>query len=180
MALYKCPKCGREYKTKGAFYQKHVKNCVGEIPKQKDKKISKPQKGRKTLNTVIKRLESFDTRLSNLEKKFNEFDISNRKLPSNKSVALLPMNSEKKLVNIIKSIIAENANSYSIKGLITLKELRTKIINRYNLSEGKFEELMLKLYRKELVDLQAGGNPQNYQLKSPTGKEFYYLRVKEI
>ncbi len=179
MVIYKCPKCGKDYKTQGSYYQKHIKNCIGNIPKPKSNKKSKSQNASGSLATVLKRFEIFETRLSSLERKFNRFNISNRKIHPNKEVRNLPINNEKKLVNIIKKIVNENSNLYSIKGMMSLKELRDNIRINYNLSETIFEELMLKLYRRELIDLQAGGNPKDYQLKSPTGKMFYYLRVKE-
>ena len=102
------------------------------------------------------------------------------KSTSQKKAFDLPLDDEKKLTGIIKDIIEKNSDLYSIKGLIPLEDLKRELFKGYNLSENKFKELILRLYRKEFIDLQAGGTPSGYHLKSPTGKRFFYLIVKEI
>ena len=72
MVIYNCPKCKKEYKTQGVFYQKHIKMCTGPVLKQKSKKVIKHQKSSGNNEIVFKRLESIERRLVTLEEKFNK------------------------------------------------------------------------------------------------------------
>jgi len=83
-----------------------------------------------------------------------------------------------KLDKEIVKIIKQRSSAQQIKGNIALKDLKKLILRSYNISEKEFEEIILRLYRKQIFDLQPGGSPSDYQLLSPTGKRFYYLIVK--
>lgn len=178
MPIYTCAKCGKEYKRKG-YYDKHIKDCTGKKPSPKVKKrVRKPKIVDK--NDIVKRVDNIELRLSNLEEEFKNLDLGNHKNRLNRKKAInLPINNEIELVKIIKNIIKVNTNLYSIKGMIPLEDLKDIMNRNYNLTEKSFEDIILKLYRKEYIDLHAGGTPDSYLLKSPTGKEFYYLMVKE-
>lgn len=78
---------------------------------------------------------------------------------------------------IIK-IVDQRPHFQQIKGNIALKDLKNIFQTNYNVSIKEFEEGMLRLYRKQIIDLQPGGNPNDYHLLSPTGKKFYYLFIK--
>lgn len=175
-----CPKCGKIYKRDGKYWEEHLEKCT-----RKESKTSSKPKLIKTIkvkdfNKLFNRLDNFEKRLSILEQKFNKLDLNNIfSLKSQIEITNLPINNDKKLVNIIKDIIIKNSNLYSIKGVIPLEDLKANLSKKYNLIEKEFEEIILKLYRRELVDLQSGGTPNGYHLKSPTGKRFFYLMVKE-
>lgn len=178
MTVFKCSKCGKEYQRKG-YYDKHIKICTGGKPKSKQVKVKDSFVNIKLFDNVLKQIGNIEIRLSNLEKKFKNLnfrDYKNRKKPK-KSMNLL-LKSEVELINIIKEIINQTSNPYSIKGVISLEDLKKHFEKNYDLSQKLFEEMMLKLYRKAFIDLQAGGTPDSYHLKSPTGKEFFYLMIK--
>ena len=178
---FKCPKCGKSYKTQGAPYKKHIESCTGKKQPPKREKRSSSTKKVEISSSLIKRLDDIEYRLSKLEEKINNISIgNNEKLKIQKSAMVLPVSNEVELNKIIKNIINETSNIYSIKGVIPLEDLKDILYRNYNLSQRKFEELILKLYRKELIDLQAGGTPTDYHLESPTGKKFYYLMVKQV
>jgi len=66
MVIYKCPKCGKSYKTKGKYYQDHVKSCTGKASGS----ISKSQ-----TTTVI-----FNTQLENIEKRLTSLESNIKKI----------------------------------------------------------------------------------------------------
>ena len=178
MEIYTCPKCGKKYQRK-SFYEKHVKSCVGKQSSAKHIKKKNSSVEIKGYNNILSKIKNIDTRLSSLEKRFEDLDLKlyKRNRVSEKPINL-PLNDELELINIIKDIINQTSNPYSIRGVISLSDLKKNFEERYKISKKEFEGLILKLHRKSLVDLQAGGTSGMYQLKSPTGKEFYYLMIK--
>ena len=75
MVLYKCPKCGKSYKTKGAYYQRHIESCTGKKQLKKTKgAITKSIKIGES-GVIIKRLDIIENRLNKLERNFNELKL---------------------------------------------------------------------------------------------------------
>ena len=72
-------------------------------------------------------------------------------------------------------IISERPQFQQIKGNYVLKEIRNIFLRDYKISEKEFEENILRLYQKELIDLQPGGNRFDYHISLPMGKKFFYL-----
>lgn len=176
---FKCPKCGKPYKTQGKYYQKHIESCTGKKQPSKAKKKIGSTKKAKASSSIINRLDNIELRLRKLEENFKKTGArNNENLNIYKKAMIFPVNNELEIIEIIKNIIIENSNLYSIKGVISLEHLKDVLYRNYSLSEKLFEDTILKLYRRELVDLQAGGTPEAYHLESPTGKKFYYLLAK--
>ena len=126
-----------------------------------------------TLKNLVLNLEK---RMSNLEKQikgiWENSGIKFKKTSEKKTRNLQKL--DKEIVKIIK----QRSSAQQIKGNIALKDLKKIILTSYNISEKDFEEIILRLYRKQIFDLQPGGSSSDYQLLSPTGKKFYYLIVK--
>jgi len=119
---------------------------------------------------------NLEKRMSNIEKQLKSIRGSSE-LKIKKTSDIKARNIQKLDKEIVK-IIKQRSSAQQIKGNIALKDLKKIILNSYNISEKDFEEIILRLYRKQIFDLQPGGNPTDYQLLSPTGKKFYYLIVK--
>jgi len=126
----------------------------------------------KLKNSVL----NLEKRISIIEKQLKTIpDSSESKIK--KTSDLQPRNIQKLEKEIVK-IIKQRSSAQQIKGNIALKDLKEILTKSYNINEKDFEDIILKLYRKQIVDLQPGGSPTDYQLLSPTGKKFYYLIVK--
>ena len=119
---------------------------------------------------------NLEKRMSNIEKQLKSIRGSSE-LKIKKTSDIKTRNIQKLDKEIVK-IIKQRSSAQQIKGNIALKDLKKIILNSYNISEKDFEEIILRLYRKQIFDLQPGGSPSDYQLLSPTGKKFYYLIVK--
>jgi len=120
------------------------------------------------LKKIVLELEN---RIIKIEKKLNR-EIVTKDYAYGKSKVV---DFEKEFINLIN----HRSNLQPIKGNFPLKELRDIFTNEFNITDREFEDNILRLYRKQLIDLQAGGNPSEYHLVSPTGKRFYYLIAKK-
>jgi DNA repair exonuclease SbcCD ATPase subunit len=174
----KCKVCGKELNnpnSKRHLNSKYHLQKLGKSGKiQKSIEVKPEVRLRATseiseLRVIISDLEK---RLSMVEKALN---IKSSKMKSRKD---LPISNELDIENLIINILNQKSNQQQIRGNFILKNIRDILKKSYNVPESKFEESVLRLYRKQLVDLQPGGNPEDYHLLSPTGKKFYYLIAK--
>ncbi len=172
--ISKCPKCGKEYK-RISYYEKHIISCQGKQTKSRKKSNkSKKENNYREIKDLI----------SNLDKRIIEIE---KKLALNESHSKFFDNSEKsmKFRNIhefekeITKTLGQNTGFKNKRGNLSIKEIRKIFLKEYNISNKEFEENIMRLYRKQIIDLQPGGNPADYHLLSPTGKKFYYLTLKK-
>ncbi len=75
----------------------------------------------------------------------------------------------------LKQILAQLAPGLEVKGNYPLKDVRAQFQARFDILDEEFVKNILQLYRKQEIDLQAGGDPSEYHVTSPTSKDFYYL-----
>ena len=173
-----CQICGKVLKNPNA--SSHINS---KFHQQKLKEVKPPKLGDLTKGPSVK--HNVDEELVYL-KKF-VLDLENRILKLEKRLDKKIINknytySKSKLIDFEKefiNMINHRSNLQPIKGNFPLKELKDIFTREYKITDKQFEDNVLRLYRKQLIDLQAGGNPTEYHLVSPTGKKFYYLIAKK-
>lgn len=173
----KCKICGKVLKNPNAkshidskFHQEKLKK-IGEGAKP-SKVVRRGQTG------LIVELDNLRNLVTNLEKRILTIEkvlnlsksIPKRVFP-NKS---LDINLEQEIINLIN----QHSNIQQIKGNFPIKNFKDIVLKNFNITQKDFEDIILRLYRKQLIDLQPGGDPKEYHLLSPTGKKFYYLITK--
>jgi hypothetical protein len=176
--LPKCEICGKELKNpysknhiNSQYHQKALRSVGKEISSRKVKPVTilESSSDLRELKIIVSKIEN---RLSKVEEILK---IETLKGKFRKKAIIL---NDKDIEKLIINVISQKSNRQQIKGNFILKDIRDTLIKEYNVPEYKFEETILRLYRKQLVDLQSGGNPNDYHILSPTGKKFYYLKAK--
>ena len=180
----KCKICGKELKNPNS--SSHVNSKFHqEKLKKRTAKSSKSSEIITPIIPIIEKGENLELRniVLDLEKRILKIeallkidDISFKSVSYEKKAG--KFKSDKELEQEIIRIVKQRSHFQQIKGNIALKDLKTIFQANYNVSIKEFEEGMLRLYRKQIIDLQPGGNPNDYHLLSPTGKKFYYLFIK--
>jgi len=175
MKLPICEICGKELKNpknkshiNSAYHQKALKE-------KKEGKNTYFETSDKSMDQEITKLKQIVANLENrvniLENKFKvKGQINNR-------INITEINA-KKIEDRIINMIQEKSSSQRIKSTVAIKDINDSIKKEFKISEINFIDLMMRLYRKQLIDLQPGGNPRDYHLKSPTGSKFYYVSLK--
>ena len=180
----KCKICGKELKNPNSSSHINSKFHQGKL-KKITTKSTKSSEGRITPIIPTEKGEDIELRriVLNLEKRILKIEdllridgVSFKSVTSEKKAG--KFKSDKELEHEIIRIVNQRSPFQQIKGNIALKDLKNIFQTNYNVSIKEFEEGMLRLYRKQIIDLQPGGNPNDYHLLSPTGKKFYYLFIK--
>ena len=166
-----CPKCGKKSVPGSRYYKKHVANCKGEINKSPKKSQKKDE-----ISLIKKNLLAIEKRLSKLEdllRKGNSDAFLGDGLENRQK-----FNTMNEFQQELMKIIQKNPKFKHIKRNYILKDIRNLFLREYKITEKEFEDNILRLYRKQIIDLQPGGNSSDYHISLPTGKKFYYLITK--
>jgi len=180
----KCKICGKELKNpissshiNSKFHQGKLKKITTNSSKSSEVRISPIIPSEKGENIELRNIVlNLEKRISKIEDLLRIDGVSFKSVTSEKKAG--KFKSDKELEHEIIKIVNQRSHFQQIKGNIALKDLKNIFQTNYNVSIKEFEEGMLRLYRKQIIDLQPGGNPNDYHLLSPTGKKFYYLFIK--
>lgn len=180
----KCKICGKVIKNpkssshiNSKFHQGKLKKITTKSSKSSEARISPIIPSEKGENIELRNIVlNLDIRISKIETLLKIDSVSFKSVTSEKKAG--KFKSDKELEQEIIKIVNQRSQFQQIKGNIALKDLKNIFQTNYNVSIKEFEEGMLRLYRKQIIDLQPGGNPNDYHLLSPTGKKFYYLFIK--
>ena len=180
----KCKICGKELKNPNSirhinskFHQEKLKKITTKSSKSSEVRISPIMPSEKGENIELRNIVlNLEKRISKIEALLKIDGVSFKSVTSEKKAG--KFKSDKELEHEIIRIVNQRSPFQQIKGNIALKDLKNIFQTNYNVSIKEFEEGMLRLYRKQIIDLQPGGNPSDYHLLSPTGKKFYYLFIK--
>ena len=180
----KCKICGKVLKNPNSsshinskYHQEKLKKLTAKSSQGSEAIIAPIIPIEKEENTELRNMVlSLEKRISKIEDILKIDAVSFKSVTSEKRVTKFKNNKE--LEQEIINIVNQRSHFQQIKGNIALKDLKNIFQTNYNVSKNEFEEGVLRLYRKQIVDLQPGGNPDDYHLLSPTGKKFYYLFIK--
>ena len=183
----KCKICGKELKNpndprhiRSKYHQEKLKKL--KLPVKEQVKV-RGSPDYLTLQNIMREISDIKENILNLEIRLNKIEniIKEKTLTNDfnlkSQLTLIELN-DKDLMEELNSIINQRKNYKQIKKSISLKELKDIFNKRFNFTEKQFREVILRLYRKQLIDLQPGGLPNDYHLLSPTGKKFYFLILK--
>lgn len=166
--MYKCPKCGKPYKTKGAYYQRHIESCTGK--KQLKKTIGTVTKSIKIEKSgeIIKRLDLIENRLIILERNFNELKLG--------QVTRSEIHNEAQFLEIINQKVLElSQKSLGIQKVL-LKDLFKEIKKNYDISRNMFSNFLIKLNNINKVQLEPGTSEDDFSIKDNYGNVFKLIR----
>lgn len=166
-----CPKCKKEYSPGSRYYKKHVANCQGKIKKSPKKSQKKDE-----ISLIKKNLLGIEKRLSKLEDLLRKGNSD--AFLENEIRTKTKFNTMDEFQQELMKIIRKNPKFKHIKRNYILKDIRKLFLREYKITEKEFEDNILRLYRKQIIDLQPGGNSSDYHISLPTGKKFYYLITK--
>jgi len=170
-----CPKCKKEYVSDSHYYKKHIATCQGKVEKKPIKKLKKKQK-KDEITLLKKNMQNLEKRVSRLE---NLLTRESSDVYLEAELRITPkFTTMDEFHRELMKIIQNNPKFKHIKRNYVLKDLRKLFLKDYKISEKEFEDNILRLYRKQIIDLQPGGNNSEYQISLPTGKKFYYLITK--
>lgn len=176
----KCSICGKELKNPNN--RSHINSVFHQKALQR-KKI--PEKQLKTSQTVSKdtslqqEIRELKRIVINIEKRVKNLENQKKKNNLNDQYSTFTDGDFKVIENSIIRLIKEISSNQRIKGMVPIKDVNKSIKKEFKIREDDFINLIMRLYRKQMIDLQPGGNPRDYHLKSPTGSEFYYVSLKK-
>ena len=179
-----CEICIRKYKDPNyATSQRHINSKLHQDNLKKRKKVPKVAdlgEFRRVnivseLNHLKDTVSKMEIRISNIE---NFLNLGRINKISKKSKTTLKESQIRRLEKEIINLINQESHIQQIKGNFPIKKLKISVMKKFNVSEQEFEDIILRLYRKQIIDLQPGGEPTDYHILSPTGKRFYYLITK--
>ena len=167
--MYKCPKCGKTYKTKGVYYQRHIDSCTGKKPLKKTKRtITKTIKIEES-GEIIKRLAIIENRLSRLERNFNELKLG--------QVVRSEIHNEAQFLEIINQKVLElSQKSLGIQKVL-LKDLFKGIKKDYDISRNMFSNFLIKLNNVNKVQLEPGPSTDDFSIQDNYGNVFKLIRI---
>lgn len=195
-----CKICGKSVQnpnsqshTDSKYHQEKLKSTEASgnsllLEGKKSKQVNKIKKAQtktdstqfEQINNELNEIKAFllkvEKRVSQIEANLN-YDLIHNK-SAIKEVKTKIFKDEIAFKREIVVVINNSAELERVKGNIPLKTLKTIFIKEYDMTEKEFEEQILNLYRKQMIDLQPGGDPSEYHVQSPTGKKFYYLILK--
>jgi len=169
MPGYKCPKCGKEYKNKGLYYQRHIESCTGEQIITKTKKESISTKGTKSSTNIIKRLEKVEYRLDYLEQNL-------LKLKSNR-INKSEIDNEKRFFEIIYQKINELSKKNLGIQKVLLSDLFEEINKEYYISMRNFSKYLIILNNINRIQLESGFSANDFSVKDNYGNIFKIIRI---
>ena len=179
-----CEICNKKYRDPNyATSQRHINSKTHQDKLKKRRKGPRVADlgGSKGLNIVSELSHLKDTvsnmeiRISNIE---NMLNLGRMTKVSKKSKATLKESQIRRLEQEIINLINQESHIQQIKGNFLIKNVKESVMKKFNIAEQDFEDIILRLYRKQIIDLQPGGAPTDYHILSPTGKRFYYLITK--
>jgi len=176
----KCSICGKELQNPNSI--RHVNSAYHQKALQREKI---PEKRLRTSQIVVK-----DTKLQKEIKELKEVVIGIEKRVKNLEYLITKNNQNNQyttytdddtrvIENSIIRLIKDISSNQRIKGMVPIKNINKSIKKEFKIKEDDFINLIMRLYRKQMIDLQPGGNPRDYHLKSPTGSDFYYVSLKK-
>ena len=171
----KCLICGKELKNPNSsshINSKYHQDKLQQSSQGKNNVVKVDKPIEKDEYSQLKRLiEKLDRRISNIEDQLKLIGTSIT--PQGKEI----LNNDRISEMIVKTI-KEKTSSHRIRRNLTLVDLKEEITAKVRISNQEFEEIILRLYRKQIVDLQSGGKPTDYHIRSPVGNKFYYIALK--
>jgi uncharacterized coiled-coil DUF342 family protein len=167
--MYECPKCGKTYKTKGVYYQRHIDSCTGKKPLKKTKRtITKPIKIEES-GEIIKRLAIIESRLNRLEQNFNELKLG--------QVVRSEIHNEAQFLEIINQKVLElSQKSLGIQKVL-LKDLFKDIKKDYDISRNMFSNFLIKLNNMNKIQLEPGTSMDDFSIQDNYGNVFKLIRI---
>jgi uncharacterized C2H2 Zn-finger protein len=167
--MYECPKCGKTYKTKGVYYQRHIDSCTGKKPLKKTKRtITKSIKIEES-GEIIKRLAIIESRLNRLEQNFNELKLG--------QVVRSEIHNEAQFLEIINQKVLElSQKSLGIQKVL-LKDLFKDIKKDYDISRNMFSNFLIKLNNMNKIQLEPGTSMDDFSIKDNYGNVFKLIRI---
>lgn len=167
--MYECPKCGKTYKTKGVYYQRHIDSCTGKKPLKKPKRtITKAIKIEES-GEIIKRLAIIESRLNMLERNFNELKSG--------QVIRSEIHNEAQFLEIINQKVLElSQKSLGIQKVL-LKDLFKDIKKDYDISRNMFSNFLIKLNNMNKVQLESGPSTNDFSIQDNYGNVFKLIRI---
>ena len=167
--VYKCPKCGKPYKTQGAYYKKHIESCTGKILTSKKKKKISSSKKVEISSIIIKRLDNIENRLKILEQNYKKTKLSIK--------GKFKIENEKTLLEIIYQKIQELSKKMLGYQKLLLKDLYDEINKEYYISIDDFSNYLMKLYNANRIQLEAGTSSEDFSIKDNYGNVFKLIRI---
>ena len=167
--MYECPKCGKTYKTKGVYYQRHIDGCTGKKPLKKAKRtITKSIKIEES-GEIIKRLAIIENRLNKLERNFNELKLG--------QVIRSEIHNEAQFLEIINQKVLElSQKSLGIQKVL-LKDLFKDIRKDYDISRDMFSNFLIRLNNINKVQLEPGPSKNDFSIQDNYGNVFKLIRI---
>ncbi|MFX0082581.1 MAG: hypothetical protein ACFE94_12605 [Candidatus Hodarchaeota archaeon] len=164
-----CPKCGKVYQRGGIYYQNHIKSCTGNVPLKKTKSTSIKPKKVEISSTILKRLDSIENRLYNLEQGFRALKLT-RTVKSD-------IKSEDQLLEIVNQKIQELSQKTLGIQKVLLRDLYEIISKDYNISIDNFSEYLIRLYNRNKIQLEAGMSSDKFSIEDNYGNVFKLIRI---
>jgi len=166
---FKCPKCGKPYKTQGKYYQKHIESCTGKIQPSKAKKKIGSTKKAKASSSIINRLENIENRLIILEQGFKGIKSGHK--------SKFKIENEKTLLDIIYQKIQELSKKMLGIRKVLLRDLYNEINKEYYISIENFSKFLMKLNNANKIQLESGTSEEDFSIRDNYGNVFKLIRV---
>ena len=167
--MYKCPKCGKPYKTKGAYYQRHIDSCTGKKQLKKTKSTITKSTKIEGSGEIIKRLNIIENRLNRLERNFTELKLG--------QVIRSEIHNEGQFLEIINHKVLElSQKSLGIQKVL-LNDLFKEIKKDYDISRDMFSDFLIKLNNNNKVQLESGTSVDDFSIKDNYGNVFKLIRI---
>ena len=167
--MYKCPKCGKPYKTKGVYYQRHIDSCTGKKPLKKAKRTITKSIKIEGSGKIIKRLAIIENRLNMLERNFNELKLG--------QVIRSEIHNEGQFLEIVNQKVLElSQKSLGIQKVL-LKDLFKDIKKDYDISRNMFSNFLIKLNNVNKVQLEPGPSTDDFSIQDNYGNVFKLIRI---
>lgn len=167
--MYKCPKCGKPYKTKGVYYQRHIESCTGKKQLIKTKRTVTKSIKIEESGEIIKRLDLIENRLHRLERNFNELKLG-------QAIRSEIHNEDQFLEIINQKVLKLSQKSLGIQKVL-LKDLFKDIKKDYDISRSMFSNFLIKLNNINKVQLEPGTSGDNFSIKDNYGNVFKLIRI---
>ncbi len=164
---FKCPKCGKTYKTQGTYYKKHIESCTGKIQPSKTKISS--TKNAEISRTIIKRLENIESRLNMLEQDIKGIKSGHK--------SKFKIKNEKTLLDIIYQKIQELSKKMLGIRKVLLRDLYNEINKDYYISIENFSKFLMKLNNANKIQLESGTSEEDFSIRDNYGNVFKLIRV---